>query len=170
MAFCLTLSVRAPTAAPLATVIWNSMPGVPSVDLTLCSLLMEMSLGPEIERVCVPVKPVPKIRMVALVPRATAPPTFEADIVDAFVGFTPSNWTLKAEAVFGTTMSIPPVACPFATVTTCGVVRLPPGFDVGGGEGTVGVGTVVVVLEEPPPQPIQQTVKSTTGSNPMRMM
>jgi len=138
---------------------------------------MEMSFGPEIESVCDPVNPLPKMRINALVPRAIAPPTFDAEIVEAPSELTPSNFTLNADAVFGTRMLMPLVACPFATVITCGVVRLPPAFEVpvggGGAVGVVGVGgvgVVEVVLEEPPPQPIQQTVRSTTGRKGMRML
>lgn len=170
----LTLSVLAPTAALPPTVTRNSIPGVPSVDLTPFCPEMEMSFGPESERVSLPVNPGPKIRIVALDPRATAPPTFEAEMVVALGEFTPSRVMLNAEAVLGTTMLTPVVFCPFATATCCGAVRLPPLFEVPPPPGEVGgvgvVGVLVVVLDEPPPQPIQNAARSKTGNIRMRMI
>ena len=146
------------------------MPGVPSVDLTPFLLLIEMSFGPEIATVCVPERPGPKIKIVAVAPRATAPPTLEAEIVVAPGEFTPSSVTLNAAAVFGTMMFTPLVGCPLATVTTCGVVRLPPEFAVPPVEGGVaGGGVVVVDVEDPPPQAIQQTARSNTGRDRNRI-
>jgi hypothetical protein len=77
----------------------------------------------------------------------------DAEMVVALGELTPSILMLMVDAVFGTRMSVPLVACPDATVMTCGVVRLPPLFDVpppaGGGVGVVGAGVgagVVVVV------------------------
>jgi hypothetical protein len=64
----------------------------------------------------------------------------------------------------GTMMLVPVVLCPFATVTTCGVVRLPPLLEVPPDEGAVGVVGLLLVLEDPPPQAIKPAASSKTGS------
>ena len=141
------------------------------MDLTLFSALMEMSFGPEMESVCAPERPRPKIRISALLPRATAPPIFEAEAVEAPGEFTPSISTLNAEAVFGTTMSVPLVVCAAATVIVVGVARLPPDEPGDGAGDGVGVdGAVLVCLLGPLPQPIQKEERRRTAMNRMRIL
>lgn len=132
---------------------------------------MEMSFGPEMESVCAPERPGPKIRISALLPRATAPPIFEAEAVEAPGEFTPSISTLNAEGVFGTTMSMPLVVCAAATAIVVGVARLPPDEPGdGAGEGVGVDGAVLVWLFGPLPQPIQKEERRSTAMNRMRIL
>src|SRR5205807_8923699 len=130
-----TITVRAPSAALLATAAWNAMPGMPVVDLIDCGLEIVMSLGPEMTICSAAESPAPKISTIFVAPRAIKAPVFEADPPEPVV--TPSAIMLSAGEIAGagTTMLVPVALWPAATVITFGAAMAPPPTEAGAGAG-----------------------------------